>query len=116
MPSLEERVEEVQLIRASTSEREFKWRGSDEEKRIWESLLDPEAEPSKIVSSPFAFALRLTEEDKRPDLWLNVDYRQETSGSVQLGVHGPDVKRDDLDRIKKCVEERHKEAIREGKR
>lgn len=114
MPSLKEQVEEVQLVRASTSGSEFQWKGSDEEKRIWESILESDYDQSKKVSSPFAFALRLSEENKKPELWLNINYRQETSDGVQLNVHGPYLERTDLDRVKRFVEKRHEEAMRGG--
>lgn len=113
MPSLEEQIAEVQLIKASTAEGEFEWRGSADEIKAWEALAAGNVVKDTLIA-PLAFALKLDEREAAPfQLWLNVNYRKE--GEVELTLHGPDLLRHDLNRVKLVIDERQKEASKEGK-
>lgn len=112
MPSLEEQAAEVQLIRASTADEEFEWRGSADEIRAWEALLAGD-EVTGVEIASLAFALKLDDGNAAlSHLWLNVNYRLE--GEVELTLQGPDLSRHDLDRVKQVIDERQKEASTEG--
>lgn len=113
MSLMEEQVAEVQLIQASTSEGEFQWRGSYEDIKAWELLIRGEFIQDGHAP-PLAFALQLAHEGIDNDLWLNVDYPQDSSGEVQLTLQGPSVSRNDLDRVKKVIDESRKEAEKDG--
>jgi hypothetical protein len=109
MPLLEEQIAEVQLIQASTGEGEFQWKGSAEELRAWEAAVAGDELGDRKIS-PLAFALCLDVDGD--ELWLNVNYRQE--GEAQMTLQGPNISRLDLDRVKRVIDERQAEGIKEG--
>ncbi|UZJ53034.1 hypothetical protein CBS101457_002354 [Exobasidium rhododendri] len=112
MPSLDQQVAEVQLLRASTAADEFCWRGSEKDEQVWETIVlsgigDDQLRPS------LSFALRLAKDETAesgPGLWLNIDYSHDPLEEVKMTLQGPTVGRHDMERVKRVIEARRKET------
>lgn len=102
-------IEELQLLKSSLTQDEFRWRGTAVEVEAWEAALEDDGPSS--TPPPFTFAIRISEQ---PEAWLEVGLPSKAEKEVQADVSSQQCDASGLQDVRAAVRRRMEESGEEG--